>query len=65
LWSAVFTQARAPGSDIIGVKGARNHDAFVVRRLSVFINRRQEGRDMTMREEGREGGRQVEKSPKT
>lgn len=56
LWSAVFTEALAPVPDIIGVERARNDYAFIMRRFSVLINRRQESRDMTRRR------REVEKS---
>lgn len=54
MWSAVFTVALAPIPNIIGVERARNDYAFIMRRFSVLINRRQAGRDMTRRrrEEG-------------
>ncbi len=56
MWSAVFTEAPAPIPDIIGVERARNNYAFLMRRFSVLINKRQESRDMT-RKRREEGGK--------
>lgn len=54
MWSAAFTEALAPAPDIIGVERAREDYAFIMKRFSFVINRRQESRDMMRK--GREDG---------
>lgn len=41
MWSAAFTEALAPVPDIIGVERARKDYAYIMKRFSVLINRRQ------------------------
>lgn len=46
LVSRFFIKALAPVPDIIGVERAHKDYAFIMRRFSVLINRRQEGMEI-------------------
>lgn len=47
LWSAAFAEARAPISGIIGEARACKGYAFIMKRLSVLLNRKRESSDKT------------------